>query len=276
MEHWLITHEALLRSSCFVGLLVIMLFWEWVAPKRVYHLPRITRWLNNLSIVIINNLIIRIIRPAALVGVALLVRKQSFGLFYWLSLPAVISLPVSIVLLDLAIYWQHRIFHSVGVLWRMHRMHHTDMDLDTTTGIRFHPFEIIISTVYKSLLILLFGIGPAAVILFEIILNATSLFNHGNVRIYAKLEKWLRFIIVTPDMHQIHHSVKPFETNSNYGFNFSFWDRIFKSYRQDPQGGQQGLTIGINTFRDRKTVMWLSGLLITPFLRQVGDYLRKD
>ena len=251
------------RLPVFLGVLALIAIWEVAAPQRRAETPRLLRWSNNLALVVIDSAIVRLLFPVLAVGAALIAAERGWGLFNLIALPSWLGLILGIVLLDLAIYLQHRIFHRVPLLWRLHRMHHADTDFDVTTGLRFHPVEIILSMAIKIAVVLLFGLPAVAVLLFEIILSATALFNHGNIRLPAALDARLRWFVVTPDMHRIHHSVIPRETHSNFGFNLPWWDRLFGTYRAAPRDGQQGMTIGLPQFRDRRE-LWLDRMLVQP------------
>jgi sterol desaturase/sphingolipid hydroxylase (fatty acid hydroxylase superfamily) len=241
--------------------------WEHLAPKRKLILKRKKRWPFNLSVVFITNLFIRFVVPFSATGVAYLTQIQQFGILNHISLSQELKVLLSILALDLTIYIQHYLFHHVPILWRFHKVHHIDQDFDVTTGIRFHPVEIILSLVIKCGAIMILGAPIIAVILFELILNITAMFNHGNVRMPFKLDLFLRFIIVTPDMHRIHHSVIPSEYNKNFGFNVSFWDRIFRTYQDQPRKGHAAMTTGLESYQDiSKTGPFR--LLILPFLSQ--------
>jgi sterol desaturase/sphingolipid hydroxylase (fatty acid hydroxylase superfamily) len=272
MSSFIIQHQIIFRSLSFVIVLVLMLIWQHYKSLRSNVEPKAKRCFNNVLIVVFNSVLVWIIFPGSLVVIAFLSERYHIGLLHLIHWPFGLAGVLGIVILDFSIYWQHRIFHKIPLLWRVHRMHHTDLDLDTTTGIRFHPFEILLSLAYKSIVVFVFGISPVAVILFEILLNATALFNHANVKLPCKLDKTLRLLIVTPEMHQIHHSVRPSEANKNYGFNFSIWDRLFHSYRALPKGGQKELVIGITTIQDRATCTTIGGLLKTPFIKKIGHY----
>lgn len=266
MHNWL-EQETLLRLLPFIGIFLIMTIWEIVAPRRALSQGKGFRWMNNLGLVVLNSLLLRLIFPAAGVGVALFAETNQWGLFHWIADSAsVLIILISILFLDFAIWFQHLTFHRVPLLWRLHRMHHTDLDIDVTTALRFHPVEILMSMAIKASLILLLGIPVIAVLLFEILLNATAMFNHGNVSLNSRLDKWLRLIIVTPDMHRVHHSWHPEETNSNYGFNLPWWDRLFGTYRAQPKDGHDGMTIGLREFRDPQD-HGLPRLLAQPFIK---------
>jgi sterol desaturase/sphingolipid hydroxylase (fatty acid hydroxylase superfamily) len=245
--------------------LALMALWEVLAPRRSRTLSRRRRWPANLGIVVLNTLIVRALFPAAAVGMALSAQTHGWGLLNRYEVPAWTALAAGIVLLDLAIYLQHVTFHAVPALWRLHRMHHADLDIDVTTGARFHPVEIGLSMLIKFATIAALGVAPAAVVLFEVLLSTTSMFNHANVRISPALEPALRWLLVTPDMHRVHHSVERDETNSNFGFNLSLWDRLFGTYRAQPRAGHEAMTIGIADFRDPAECNRLAGMLAIPF-----------
>ena len=198
----------------------------------------------------VDTLLVRILFPTTAVGLALLAEARGFGLFNVVALPAWVAVVASVVILDLAIYLQHVLFHAVPALWRLHRMHHADLEFDVTTGLRFHPIEILLSMLIKFAVVAALGAPALAVLIFEVLLNATSMFNHGNVRIPAGLDRVLRWLVVTPDMHRVHHSILSRETNSNFGFNLPWWDRLFGTYRAQPAAGHEAMTIGIEQFRD--------------------------
>jgi sterol desaturase/sphingolipid hydroxylase (fatty acid hydroxylase superfamily) len=264
LEAFLLGNEAAVRLSAFAGVLAAIVAWEILAPRRGRKLSR-RRWPANLGIVMLNTLLVRLLVPAAAVGVALSAASHDWGLLNHYAIPSWAALVVGVVLLDLAIYLQHVMFHAVPILWRLHRMHHADLDIDVTTGARFHPIEILLSMLIKVAVIAALGVPPVAVVVFEVLLNATSMFNHGNVRIAARLERVLRWLVVTPDMHRVHHSIDRRETNSNFGFNLPLWDRLFGTYRAQPRAGHQAMTIGIPDFRNPAECATLSGMLSIPF-----------
>lgn len=268
---WLMQHEPGVRLAAFSGVLVLMLAWELLAPRRALANPRLVRWGNNLGVVVLNTVLLRLVFPAAAVGVALLAESRGWGVLAMLELPGWLAVLIAVMLLDLAIWAQHVVFHAVPVLWRLHRMHHTDTDFDVTTGLRFHPIEILLSMLIKAAVIILLGAPAVAVLIFEVLLNATSMFNHGNVRLPARVDRVLRWVVVTPDMHRVHHSWHPEETNSNYGFNLPWWDRLFRTYRAQPRDGHEGMTIGINLFREPGD-MRLDRLLLQPFRGPTDSY----
>jgi len=232
------------------------------------------RWPNNIGVVLVDILLARVIAPTGAVGFAMLAEARGWGLFLHVALPTWLEFFISLLLLDLAIYLQHRVFHYVPVLWRLHRMHHADLDIDVTTGARFHPIEILLSLAIKFFVIVALGIPALAVLLFEIALNATSMFNHSNVRMPLPVERVLRWLVVTPDMHRVHHSIVRRETDSNFGFNFPWWDRLLRTYRAQPEAGHERMTIGIEQFRDPKELR-LDRMLSQPF-RENGDNRRNS
>ncbi|MGK7866068.1 sterol desaturase family protein [Falsiroseomonas sp. E2-1-a20] len=246
----LLANEPLIRLGVFTGVLAVMAGLEAGLPRRARAFARLRRWPSNLGVVALDALVVRLLFPTAAVGVALAVEAQGFGLLPWLNLPQPIAVLVAVILLDLAIYLQHVLFHAVPALWRLHRMHHADLDFDVTTGLRFHPVEIILSMVIKLMVVVALGAPAVAVLIFEVLLNASSMFNHANLRLPAWLDRGLRMILVTPDMHRVHHSVVPQETNSKLGFNLAFWDRLFGTYRAQPAAGHQAMTVGVAQFRD--------------------------
>ncbi|HPE72625.1 MAG TPA: sterol desaturase family protein, partial [Candidatus Competibacter sp.] len=258
-------NEPIIRLACFFAVLLAMMLWERRKPRRALSLPRARRWPANLGIIMVDNIVLRLVFPVLAVGAAELAAARGWGLFHGLNAPFWLALPASLLILDLAIYTQHVVFHKVAVLWRLHRMHHTDLDFDVTTALRFHPLEIVLSMLIKLVLVTLLGVPAVAVMLFEVILNATAMFNHGNVGLPQRLDRTLRWILVTPDMHRVHHSIRPEETDSNFGFNLPWWDRLFGTYRDQPRDGHTGMRIGLEYFRDRRAI-GLDALLLQPFL----------
>ncbi|WP_034729585.1 sterol desaturase family protein [Pseudidiomarina atlantica] len=259
------TAEVWWRLGCFIGILAIMLLWERLAPKRQAQLSPKKRWPANLGIVVIDSIVLRLLIPAGAVGAALWAEQQSVGLLQQFDWPIWLTGILGFLVLDCAIYWQHRLFHRVPILWRIHRMHHADTDFDTTTGLRFHPIEIVLSMLIKIAVVAVFGIGALTVLVFEIILNATSLFNHGNVALPRRLEGPVRALIVTQEMHRIHHSQVQRETDSNFSFNLSLWDRLFGSYTAKPTAGSDGIAIGLNEYPATPQSTKLTYLLMIPF-----------
>ena len=269
---FVMTHEAPIRLGFFLGIFAAMAVWELFAPRRALTAAKPARWANNLGIVVLNTVVLRLIFPAAAVGVAAFATAQGWGLFNYYHLPYAVTVIASVVILDFIIYLQHVMVHAIPALWRLHRVHHADLDFDVTTGARFHPIEILLSMLIKFAAIVVLGPPVVAVVIFEVLLNATSMFNHGNVRIPAVLDRVLRLFVVTPDMHRVHHSVEDDETNSNFGFNLPWWDRLLGTYQDQPRAGHQGMTIGIRTFRDTKTCAWLPGMLAMPFIGKITGY----
>ncbi len=271
MTEAILANEPAIRLVFFLGIFAAMIVWEFVAPRRARSVSRWIRWPSNLGIVALNTLTLRILVPVAAVGLAVLCEDRGWGLLNAFSLPSWLAIVVSVVVLDLAIYLQHVMVHAVPALWRLHRMHHADLDFDVTTGARFHPVEILLSMGIKLAVVAALGPPVIAVLIFEVLLNATSMFNHGNVRIAPKVDGVLRLFIVTPDMHRVHHSILSRETNSNFGFNLPWWDRLFGTYTAQPADGHDGMTIGIEQFRTPRE-QWLDRMLIQPFLGEVGNY----
>jgi sterol desaturase/sphingolipid hydroxylase (fatty acid hydroxylase superfamily) len=256
-------HEPVIRLSVFLGVLALMALAEAASPARRRDVPRLLRWSNNLALVVVDTVLVRLLFPVAAVGLALLAAQRGWGVFNMLALPGWAAIPATVLLLDLAIYAQHVVFHFVPALWRLHRVHHADVEIDVTTGLRFHPGEILLSMGFKLLLVLALGPPAVAVLIFEVLLNATAMFNHANLHLPGAVDRVLRRVLVTPDMHRVHHSVIPAETNSNFGFNLPWWDRLFRTYRAQPQAGHQGMTIGLSQFRARRE-LWLDRMLWQP------------
>ena len=260
-----IEHEATFRLIIFIAVFMIMATLEIISPRRKLSKPKASRWLNNIGITLVNSLVVRLLFPAAAVGMAIYVEELQWGLFYLVDIPAIVEIVLAVMLLDLGIYAQHVLVHHVPLLWKFHRMHHADPDIDVTTGARFHPLEIIFSMVLKFLFIALLGAPVLAVFIFEAILNGAAMFNHSNVKIPQKLDRILRWLIVTPDMHRVHHSVYKRETNSNFGFNFPWWDRIFATYIDQPERGHLDMTIGLEYISDDRDRVNILGMLKIPF-----------
>ena len=265
MTEFIFQNEGELRLGFFFGILVIMAAWEIISPRRQLTIDKSTRWLANLGIVVLNTIVIRLLFPAAAVGIAFYASENSYGLFNNINIPTTAIVLVSIILLDMLIYWQHVIFHKVPLLWRIHRMHHADQDIDVTTGSRFHPVEIILSMLIKFAAVIALGIPIVAIIIFEIVLNLTAMFNHSNVNLPIYLDRMIRKVIVTPDMHRVHHSVVPKETNSNFGFNLSVWDKLFGTYLAQPSEGHLAMTIGLSEYRDSRVSQGIDEMLLIPF-----------
>jgi sterol desaturase/sphingolipid hydroxylase (fatty acid hydroxylase superfamily) len=271
MRHVAISSEPYLRLGAFVGVFVAMAVWEFLGPRRKLAIRRRWRWPNNLGVIVVDTLLVRLVFPTTAVGLALVAESRGWGLFNALSLPAWVGFVASLVLLDLAIYLQHVLFHAVPALWRLHRMHHADLEFDVTTGLRFHPIEILLSMLIKFTVVAAIGAPALAVLLFEVLLNATSMFNHGNVRMPAGIDRVVRWIVVTPDMHRVHHSILSRETNSNFGFNLPWWDRLFGTYRAQPAAGHDAMTIGIEQFRKPRE-LGLDRMLLQPLRGDTVGY----
>jgi sterol desaturase/sphingolipid hydroxylase (fatty acid hydroxylase superfamily) len=272
LSQFVAKYEVAIRLGCFFGIFGVMAVWEWVAPRRALSVSKAVRWANNLGIVFLNSFIVRLVFPAAGVGMAVFAEAGHWGLLHHYEVPLWAAVGASVVLLDFVIYLQHVMVHAIPVLWRLHRVHHADLDFDVTTGARFHPLEIVLSMLIKFATIVLLGPPVLAVVMFEVLLNATAMFNHGNVALPKSLDRALRWLVVTPDMHRVHHSVEDDETNSNFGFNLPWWDRLFGTYRDQPRAGHAQMTIGIRTHRDQKWCSWLPGMLAMPFRGRVEGY----
>lgn len=256
--------ELLIRLVAFVGVFAFMALLEALAPRRQPGIGRLWRWPSNLGVVVVDTFLVRLLFPTAAVGFALWAEKRGWGVLSVPGLPQWVRVVIGVVMLDFAIYGQHVLFHAVPVLWRVHRMHHADLELDVTTGVRFHPVEIVLSMLIKFAVVALVGIPAVAVLIFEILLNATSMFSHSNVRIPERFDAVLRWLLVTPDMHRIHHSIERRETNSNFGFNLPWWDRLFGTYRARPETGHDRMVLGLPIFRDRAELR-LDRMLLQPF-----------
>lgn len=259
-------NETIIRLSFFFGILLLIATWEAFLPRRALTQKKWIRWYSNLGIVALNTILLRSLFATSAVGFAFLAKEHSWGIFNNSNLSSALAILLSVVFLDLAIYLQHVMFHAVPILWRLHRMHHADLDYDVTTGVRFHPIEIILSMVIKLAVISILGAPSISVIIFEVLLNATAMFNHGNIYLPLKIDRFLRWFLVTPDMHRIHHSIHIDETHSNFGFNLPCWDRLLGTYRKEPKDKQETMTIGIDLFREEKYLN-LHWLLIQPFLK---------
>ena len=269
MTESILAIEPTIRLGFFLGVFAIMAGWEALLPRRARGVSRWIRWPSNLGIVAVNTLLLRVLIPTAAVGLALAGEARGWGLLNALALPYWLSVVLAVVLLDLAIYLQHVMFHAVPALWRLHRMHHADLDFDVTTGARFHPIEILLSMALKLGVVAALGAPALAVLVFEVLLNATAMFNHANARLPERLDRVLRWIVVTPDMHRVHHSVVPRETNSNFGFNLPWWDRLLGTYRAQPAAGHTAMTIGLEQFRDQGDLR-LDRMLVQPFRGEAG------
>lgn len=265
-------YEASIRLAFFIGILLIMAAWETFSPRRQLKISRGYRWFNNLGLVLLNTLLVRVAFPTATVGMALLAAEQGWGVLTLFDWPLAVTVLFSIVILDFMIWLQHVTVHAIPALWRLHRVHHADPDYDVTTGLRFHPLEILLSMAIKFIVIVALGPPVVAVILFEVILNGMAMFNHGNVKLPLGLDAVLRWLVVTPDMHRVHHSTIDSETNSNFGFNLSIWDRIFGTYQAQPEGGHENMQIGIHGFYKQQEVSNLLGMLVLPFRGKDKEY----
>ncbi|MDP6572349.1 MAG: sterol desaturase family protein [Rhodospirillales bacterium] len=271
MTEFALGGELAVRLVFFFGVLAAMAAWEVVAPRRALSQSKAVRWYGNLGIVALNALVARAVLPLAPVAVAGLAAERGWGVLNLVEVPAWLAVVVALVVLDFAIYLQHVLFHAVPALWRLHRMHHADLDFDVSTGLRFHTIEILLSALIKMAVVVVVGAPALAVLAFEVVLNATSMFNHGNVRLPAALDGALRWLVVTPDMHRVHHSIVAEETNSNFGFSLPWWDRLLGTYRAQPAAGHQGMTIGIEMFRD-PGALHLHRMLVQPFQGGAGSY----
>jgi sterol desaturase/sphingolipid hydroxylase (fatty acid hydroxylase superfamily) len=271
MTDAILGNEAAIRLGAFLGIFALLAILEALAPRRARAHPRSLRWTGNLGVVVLNTVLVRLLFPVAAVGLALAGERNGWGLLNNLDLPGWLAVLLAVVVLDFIIYLQHVMFHAVPLLWRLHRMHHADLDLDVTSGARFHPVEILISMVIKMAAVVALGPPAVAVVIFEVLLNATAMFNHSNLSIPGPVDRLLRLVVVTPDMHRVHHSVVPDETNSNFGFNAPWWDRLFGTYRAQPAAGHAGMTIGIEQFRSSRD-LWLDRMLLQPLKGEAGAY----
>ncbi|NKB87217.1 MAG: sterol desaturase family protein [Acidobacteria bacterium] len=266
----LMQHEPTIRLAVFFGVFAAVAIWEIAIPYRDLSTRKPVRWGRNLGLLVLDTVLVRLVLPAGAVGASLLAAERGWGVFNVFDAPAWVAVLASVVILDFSIWLQHLVFHAVPALWRLHMVHHADLDFDVTTGTRFHPIEILLSMLIKMAIVVILGAPALAVLVFEVLLNATAMFNHGNVSLPRWIDVPLRWMIVTPDMHRVHHSVKREECNSNFGFNLPWWDRLFGTYVPEPAAGREGLRIGVSHIRDeRQTVPWLVGL---PFLRRTGVY----
>jgi sterol desaturase/sphingolipid hydroxylase (fatty acid hydroxylase superfamily) len=266
----ILQNAPLVRLITFFAVFAAVAIWEIATPFRDLSTRKPLRWGRNLGLLAVDTLIVRVVLPAGAVGASLLAADRGWGLFNVLAVPPLVAVIGSMLILDFAIYVQHIIFHAVPALWRMHMVHHADLDFDVTTGTRFHPIEMLLSMLIKIVMVVLIGAPALAVLLFELLLNATAIFNHGNIHLPAFIDTPLRWILVTPDMHRIHHSVKRSECNSNFGFNLPWWDRLFGTYVPEPAAGQEEMILGVSHIRDeRQTLAWLLSL---PFVRRTGVY----
>jgi sterol desaturase/sphingolipid hydroxylase (fatty acid hydroxylase superfamily) len=263
--------EGAIRLTAFLAVFAAVALWEALAPRRKRSFGRRARWPHNLGLLVVDLALVRVLAPGAAIAVAMTAAGSGWGLLNALALPGWAAIAAGIALLDLAIYFQHVMFHAVPALWRLHRVHHADLDFDVTTGARFHPMEILISTAIKCAAIAALGAPVISVFVFEILLNATAMFNHANASLPQRLEPWLRWLVVTPDMHRVHHSVRYEESSSNFGFNLPWWDRLFGTYRAQPRLGHAAMTIGVDAFRSPEDLR-LDRLLVQPLRDTPGQY----
>lgn len=263
--------EETIRIVLFISIFMVLVLWEVAAPRRRLTVSKAGRWVINLSIIFLDTLMLRLLMPAAAIGVAAAARNNGWGLLNYLELPEPMAVVFGVLAFDLVIYLQHLMFHAVPLLWRLHMVHHADLDIDMSTGLRFHPIEILISMGIKMSAAAVIGPPVVAILLFEVILNGTAMFNHANIRLPLAVDRLLRLLVVTPDMHRVHHSVTIRETNSNFGFNFPWWDRLFGTYRAQPVAGHTGMTIGLSQFR-KADGLTFPRLLALPFTGNPGNY----
>ena len=271
-EQMILAYEPQVRLGFFVSVFLIVALWELAKPRRVLKHSRQQRWTANLGIVVINTLTVRMVFPTAAVGIAALSAEQGWGLLNHFAVPFWLAVTLAVVAMDFVVWLQHVMVHAVPVLWRLHQVHHADLDYDLTTGARFHPLEIFLSMGIKFAAIVLLGTPVVAVVIFEVLLSACAMFNHGNLHLPASADRVLRWFMVTPDMHRVHHSTEDDESNNNFGFNLTWWDRCFGTYQAEPRAGQVGMTIGIRSHTDPQEVARLPGLLAMPFRRKVMGY----
>lgn len=270
MTESILANEAWVRMGVFLVVLALMATLEVVIPRRRRDIPRLLRWTNNISLVVLDTILVRLAFPILAVALAVLAEDRGWGLFNVITAPGWLAFVTSMVALDLAIYLQHVMFHAVPALWRVHRVHHADLEFDVTTGLRFHPLEILLSMAFKLAVVVALGPPATAVLLFEILLNGTSMFNHSNVRIPGAIDRVLRWIVVTPDMHRVHHSIHEREANSNFGFNLPWWDRLLGTYTAQPRETHERMTLGVDHFRTRRD-LWVDRMLFQPLRGGAGS-----
>jgi len=270
-DAFLIGNEPAIRLGVFASSFVLIALWELFAPRRVLEIPRRVRWANNLGLAVVNILLVRVLFPSAAVGMAILAGERGVGLLNVFPMSYPLAVILSLLSLDLMMYLMHLMFHAVPAFWRVHRVHHADVDFDVTTGVRFHPVQIVLSIPIKFAVIFVLGPPVLAVLVFEVVFNAVLVFSHANIRIPTAVDRVLRWFMVTPDMHRLHHSVDATETNSNFGFALTWWDRLFGTYRAEPVAGHERMIIGVDQFRARREV-WLDRLLLQPFHDDTGPY----
>ena len=272
LEAFILAYEPAIRLASFVTIFTVVGMWELVAPRRSLTVSKALRWSANLGLVALNTVLLRLLFPLAAVGMAAFGTANGWGLLNHCEVPLWIAVPVAVIAMDFVIWLQHVMVHAVPALWRLHQVHHADLDYDLTTGARFHPVEIGLSMLIKFAPITVLGPPVLAVVIFEVLLNATAMFNHGNIRLPAGVDRALRWFVVTPDMHRVHHSVEDDETNSNFGFNLPWWDRLFGTYRAQPRAGHDAIVIGIHGHTDPREVARLDGMLLMPFKGKVDGY----
>lgn len=275
MVESILEYEAWVRMSAFMAVLVVMASLEVLAPRRRSEIPRLLRWSNNIALVVLDTVVVRLVFPVLAVALAVVVEDRGWGILNVLPVPDWFAFVASMLAFDLAIYLQHVMFHAVPALWRVHRVHHADLEFDVTTGLRFHPVEILLSMAFKLLVVVALGPPAAAVLLFEVLLNATSLFNHSNIRIPDGIDRALRWVIVTPDMHRVHHSVHGQESNSNFGFNLPWWDRLLGTYIAQPRATHERMSVGVDDFRTRRD-LWIDRMLLQPLRRDTRARNQSD
>jgi sterol desaturase/sphingolipid hydroxylase (fatty acid hydroxylase superfamily) len=264
-EAFLLDHESVIRLGFFLGTFILMAAWEIVAPLRAPGMSKAIRWPNHLTLAVVNIVLSRVLFPLGAVALAMYLGELGIGLFNMIPVPYALAFGGSLLALDLAIYLFHLLFHAVPALWCVHRVHHADLDIDVSTGVRFHPIQMALSVIVKSIVIVVLGPPALSVLAFEAASHAITLFNHGNVRIPPALDRVLRWLVVTPDMHRIHHSIQMAETDSNFGFVLPWWDRLFGTYRAEPAAGQAQMVVGIESFRTDRD-LWLDRLVLNPVL----------
>ncbi len=269
MREWILGNELTVRLGVFVGIFGLMAVWEVLGARRSLTAGKGRRWFGNVGLVLVDTLIVRLLFPAAAVGMAIVAEEFGWGLFHQITLPYWLAVLVSVALLDFAIYVQHVMFHAIPALWRLHMVHHADVDFDVTTALRFHPIEIVLSMLIKMAVVSVLGAPVLAVLVFEVLLNALAMFTHANIRIPSGIDRIVRWVVVTPDMHRIHHSVDEGEYTTNFGFNLSWWDRLLGTYLDQPEQGHEGMSIGLPNFREA-TWRTLPRLLAMPFFRQAA------
>ncbi|MFT4806974.1 MAG: sterol desaturase/sphingolipid hydroxylase (fatty acid hydroxylase superfamily) [Paraglaciecola sp.] len=258
-------NDTWIRLGIFISLLAVMILWESLRPNRLSPVSKGKRWLSNFSMILLSSAVARLIIPTGFAAIAIYAQNNQIGLWNHISVSLWLSIPISVLLFDCLIYWQHRLFHRVPMFWQIHKVHHADPHLDASTGLRFHPLEITISLIVKIAVVMLLGAPVLAILIFEVLLNATSMFNHSNIKLPVKVDRLLRTIIVTQAMHRIHHSQLVRETDSNFGFNLSIWDKLFGSYIQEAENGDDGIKLGLKEYSSPQTNTSLKTLLLMPF-----------